>query len=65
MATAKFTAKRQDRTIGQVTVAAGSAEAQTDTISLNVDYTVMKKGDVLIALEAIAGKIHAGKWPPL
>lgn len=65
MATAKFTAKRQDRTPKDVVVAAGSAEAQSDTISVNIDYTNMKKGDVLIQLEYIQQKIASGKWPPL
>lgn len=62
---AKFTLARGKNNPAQVAVAAGAAEAQSDTMSLNVDVTAMTKGDVLIQLEAIRAKIHAGKWPPL
>lgn len=65
MATAKFTARRGLANNKDVIVAAGAAEAQSDTISLNVDYTNVRKGDVLIMIDAIRQKIHAGKWPPL
>lgn len=64
MASVKFTAKRGDKP-EEVTVAAGSAEAQTDTMSLNVDYAKMTKGDVLIQLKAIEHRVHSGPWPPL
>lgn len=62
---AKLTAKRGDNTLKSVTVAAGAAEAQSDTMSLNLDVTKMTKGDALVQLDAIRAKIHAGKWPPL
>lgn len=65
MATVKFTMQRGKTQLKDVAVAAGTAEAQSDTMSLNIDYTNMRKGDVLIHLEAIREKIHAGKWPPL
>jgi hypothetical protein len=65
MATVKFTVQRGKVALKDVAVAAGSAEAQSDTMSLNVDYTAWRKGDVIIALEAIIAKIHAGKFPPL
>lgn len=65
MATVKFTMQRGKTALKDVVVAAGSAEAQTDTMSLNVDFTKMTKGDVLIQLDAIRQKIHAGKWPAL
>lgn len=65
MATAKFTAKRGQVDRKDVVIAAGSAEAQSDTISLNVDYTAMTKGDVILLLEKISQAIHAGTWPPL
>jgi len=48
-----------------VAVAAGTAEAQSDTISINIDVTKAKRGDVLIMLESMSQKILAGKWPPL
>lgn len=65
MATCKFTAQRGKRDLKDVIVAAGSAEAQSDTISLNIDWTNMKKGDVLVLLESLTAKVHASKWPPL
>lgn len=65
MAQVKFTMQRGKTALKDVAVAAGTAEAQSDTMSLNVDYTNMRKGDVLIQLDAIRQKIHAGKWPPL
>lgn len=65
MATVKFTVRRGALALKDVTVAAGSAEAQSDTISLNIDYTNAKKADVIHMLEGIKGKIHASKWPPL
>ena len=65
MATAKFTVQRGKVALKDITVAAGSAEAQSDTISLNVDYTKLAKGDVIIMLDNLRAKIFAGKWPPL
>lgn len=65
MATVKFTMQRGKPTLKDVTVAAGTAEAQTDTISINIDYTKMTKGDVLLALDNIRQKIFAGKWPAI
>ena len=62
---AKFTMARGKNNLAQVAVAAGAAEAQSDTMSLNVDAAAMTKGDALIQLKAIADKIHAGPWPPL
>ena len=65
MAQAKFTMQRGKNGLKDVVVAAGSAEAQTDTISINIDYTKITKGDALIMIDDIKRKIHAGKWPPL
>jgi hypothetical protein len=63
--TAKFTVPRGKHAQKNVTIAAGTPEAQTDTISLNIDATHMTKGDVLVLLEDLVAKIHANKWPPL
>ena len=63
MATVKLTVQRGKPNLKDVVVAAGSAEAQSDTMSLNVDFTKMTRGDVLIGLTAITQKIHAAKWP--
>lgn len=63
---AKFTLKRESATNSDaITVAAGSAEAQSDTISLNVDITNIAKGEVLDMLEEMKHGIERGKWPPL
>jgi len=65
MATAKFTIKRGQVDLKDVAVAAGSAEAQTETLSVNIDYTAMTRGDVLWMLDEVKQKIQAGLWPPL
>jgi hypothetical protein len=46
-----------------VVITAGTPEAQTDTMSLNIDTTNLKKGDALQMLEGIKQKIQASKWP--
>lgn len=63
--TAKYTVPRGKHAQKNVTITAGSAEAQSDTISLNVDVTHMTKGDVLMLIEDLEQKIYANKWPPL
>lgn len=65
MAQAKFTMARGKTNLKDVVVAAGSAEAQSDTISINIDYTKITKGDALMMIDGISAKIAAGKWPPL
>lgn len=65
MATVKLTKMRGKNNLKDVTVAAGTAEAQSDTVSLNIDFTKMTKGDVLNELELLGQKIHASKWPML
>lgn len=62
---AKFTAKRGSPDPADVTIAAGTAEAQSDTISLNMDITNMTKGDVLVLLESIEQAIFTAQFPPL
>lgn len=63
MATAKFTLKRGRTRPEDVILTAGAAEAQSDTISVNVDLTLIKKGEVVQMLEAIQNAILRGKWP--
>lgn len=63
MATAKLTVQRGKRDLKDVVVAAGSAEAQSDTMSLNIDSTKLTKGEALLGLEQLRQKIFAGKWP--
>ncbi len=64
MATFKLTTKRGDKFAPKdIVLAAGSTETQTDTMSLNVDYTAWTKGDVLKALDAFKLRIQNAKWP--
>lgn len=65
MAEYKFTAQRGKIDLKDVAVAAGSAEAQSDTISINLDVTALTKGEALIMIDNIRDKIHASPWPPL
>lgn len=63
MATAKLTLQRGKRDLKDVVLAAGSAEAQSDTISLNIDTTNAKKGEVLQMIDLLKAKVHASKFP--
>lgn len=63
MATVKLTAQRGKGNFKDIVIAAGSAEAQTDTVSVNIDFTNAKRGDILLALETITNRIISGKWP--
>lgn len=60
MATMKLTVKRGQTRLQDVVVAAGSGEAQSDTISVNIDYTAIKKREVVAMLDAIKAKILQG-----
>lgn len=65
MATVKLTVKRGGREEKDVVIAAGAAEAQSDTMSLNIDLTNMRRGEALIMVQAIKMRIHAApSWPP-
>lgn len=64
--TAKFTIKRGAATNpALVVIAAGSAEAQSDTMSLNIDATALSKGDALLMIDALKHKIERSPWPPV
>lgn len=65
MATAKFTVQLGKVDLKDVAVSAGSAEAQSDTISVNIDYTNASRGQLIHLLEEVQQKILAGPWPPL
>lgn len=65
MATVKLTVARGKTQLKDVAVVAGVAEAQSDTMSLNIDYTKLTKGDALIQIDALKQKIFASKWPML
>jgi len=62
---AKFTAQRGKLRPKDIPAAAGSAEAQSDTISINLDVTKLSKGEAITQINAIRDRIAAGKWPPL
>jgi hypothetical protein len=62
---AKLTIQRGKPELRQMIVTAGTAEAQSDTMSLNIDATHMTKGDALFLLENLEEKIQASKWPLL
>lgn len=62
---AKFTGQRGKNDIADIAIAAGAAEAQSDTISINIDQTAMSKGDALLLIAKIRDAIHAAQWPPL
>ena len=63
MAQVKLTIARGKNNLKDVAVAAGTAEAQSDTMSLNIDYAKITKGDALLMIEALKNKIFASKWP--
>ncbi len=65
MAQYKFTIQRGKVDLKDVAVAAGAPEAQSDTLSVNIDVTALTKGEAVLMLEEVAQKIHAGLWPPL
>lgn len=68
MAAYKFTVRRGALAKAQIAVAAGTDEAQGDTLSVNIDVAAsngVRKADVLAMLEAVKDRIFAGPWPPL
>lgn len=65
MAEFKYTAQRGKNSRGNIAVAVGATEAQTDTISVNIDRTNLSKGDALVLVDAIKAKIIAEPWPPI
>lgn len=64
MAEFKYTAKYGSLDRGDVVVAAGAEEAQSDTISINIDVTNMGRAEVIHVIEKIKAKILAESWPP-
>jgi hypothetical protein len=65
MATVSLTVKRGGRAEKDVTIGAGTAEAQSDTMTLNIDLTNLRRGEALIMVEALKMRIHgAPSWPP-
>lgn len=64
MATIKHTMKRGEGDLGAIASSAGAAEAQTDTISINIDTTNLSKGEALIMIDKIKEDIARSDWPP-
>lgn len=62
---AKFTAAYGRGDLEDVALAAGANEAQSDTISVNMDITNMGRAEALQKLQQIVAKIHAEAWPPV
>lgn len=61
----KYTVQLGKVDLKDIAVAAGTAEAQSETISVNIDYTNMPRGQVMILLDEIKQRIFNGPWPPL
>lgn len=64
MAQYKFTAQYGATGLKDVAVAAGDAEAQSDTISVNIDHTNMGRAEAIHVIDKIKAKILAEDWPP-
>jgi hypothetical protein len=62
--TAKYTGQRGKVNLADIAKTAGTAEAQRDTISVNMDIDKMSKGDALLLIAKIRDAIHTVKWPP-
>jgi hypothetical protein len=61
----KYTGKYGALDRGDIAVAVGAAEAQSDTVSVNIDVTNMSRAEAVHAIEKIKAKILAEPWPPL
>lgn len=65
MAAYKFTIQRGKVDLKDVVVALGTNEAQSDTLSVNIDVTNASRGEVIHMLDEVQQKILGGPWPPL
>lgn len=65
MATWKYTGKYGLNAGSTVAVGAGDAEAQSDTISINMDVTNMSRGEALHVIDKIRDGIISKPWPPI
>ena len=65
MGQSKYTAKYGATDRGDIAVAAGDAEAQSDTVSVNIDVTNAGRAEVIHVLEKIKAKVLAEPWPPI
>jgi hypothetical protein len=65
MAQYKYTAQRGKNNMADVAITAGAPEAQSDTISINMDITNMTRGEALQLIDVIEMKILNAPFPPL
>lgn len=65
MAEFKFTGKYGQKGPGEIAVAAGTAEAQSDTVSINLDVTNMGHGEAIALIDAIRAEVLTAPWPPI
>lgn len=63
MAQVKLTVVRGKPNLKDVTVAAGTPIAGSEAIELNIDMTQLTKGDAMVMIDALRGKIFNMKWP--
>lgn len=61
--TAKFTAKMGQLNKADVAIAAGSSEAQSDTISINMDVTNAGKREIADMIDAARDAFLATTFP--
>lgn len=61
----KFTGKLGESDRGEVEVAAGDAEAQSETVSVNIDVTNAGRSEIITVLDRVRHKILTENWPPL
>ena len=65
MAQFKYTGQYGALDRGEIDISAGDAEAQSDTVSINIDVDKMGRAEVVHAIEKIKAKVLAEPWPPL
>lgn len=61
----RYTVRRGATDRGQIAVASGSNEAQSETISINIDMTTMSRNEAVMLIDKAKAKILAEPWPPL
>lgn len=65
MAEFKYTLKYGANAGGTVAVGAGDAEAQSDTISINMDVTNMSRAEAIHLIDKIKDGVLSKPWPPI
>jgi hypothetical protein len=65
MAAYKYTAQYGSTGSADVAIASGDAEAQSDTISINIDLAAMGRAEAIHLIDKIKDKVLSAPWPPL